>query len=188
MNPRFRRQYITILLLCVITYQSTGYVIMYALWMMDAKQAMRRTLMQQIPGAQLSQFVFVDGMVVQGDSRVPIRINDDEFECNGEMYDIVRSATHGDSTVVMALADTRESTVRRSLSESINRRAEDDPAAARTHQVYMDLKNIRYILHVQHEQECGSVAVQFPPYTELGPLSPLRSIELPPPEPSDLHS
>ena len=147
-------------LLAIIFFQTTGYLIVYKLWEIDVRNNVKHRVIEGIPDDELS--VIKIPLMSQDPRNDNFEIEEnDEFRFNDEMYDIVRTEIHNDTAWYYAFCDREETKMLASLSSSIAKHIEDDPATNRQSTQFFDFSQILYVLSNSTEQCAANKNIEY---------------------------
>ncbi|MCK9270201.1 MAG: hypothetical protein WC271_00425 [Bacteroidales bacterium] len=117
-----------ILLVMLILSQGAGMFFLLKLQQSAARMNMKERLKKGVDDSELTHFVFHRNM-----PKTVSWVHEREFVYGGEMYDVVRQVSKGDSVFIACVHDHRETKLVKQLLKIVNPKKSDPVAAANNH-------------------------------------------------------
>lgn len=175
------RSLASISLLCFLLLQSAGSLVVFKLQQFHIRQEIKQQIKVGVSQDQLA-LIKIPKVLEEQTNATFQRLDEREIRYQGEMYDIVRSEEHGDTTWYYCIADVKETQLFANLDEIIERDINHNPKREEESRELQRLINTLFLVDnrqtswTQPEAECESAPYQF----QLNIWNPIPSP--PPPE------
>ncbi|MDZ7289339.1 MAG: hypothetical protein ONB44_07820 [candidate division KSB1 bacterium] len=111
------RSIVATVLLLFMLLQAAGYLFVFEIQKYEIRREIKQHIKAGVPEAELVLFKICEGKPHPAFQRV----EEHEFRYDGQMYDVVRQESHGDTTWYYCLADEKETQLFANLEELVKR-------------------------------------------------------------------
>jgi hypothetical protein len=112
------RSVISILLLFLMLLQAAGHLVFFKIQQYEIRCEIKQRIKLGAPDHELV-LIKIPKTLEEKPRNIFQRIAEGEFRCGGNMYDIIRRETHGDTTWYYCLADEKEAQLFANMDELI---------------------------------------------------------------------
>ncbi len=134
---------LAILLLFLMLFQTAGHLFVFKIQQHQIRREMKQRIKAGVPEAELVLFKFLAGnpdLAVQ-------RVEEHEFRYQGKMYDLVREASHGDTTWYHCISDAKETQLFANLEDLVKKELAGNPQHRKQIDELLRLSGALYCCH-----------------------------------------
>lgn len=134
-----------ILIVSLLLFQSAGMGLIYSLQLGAARHEVKQRLKHGVPEED-RVLLKIPLSLEQTENDVFHRVHAGEFRYKGEMYDILKSESHGDTTWYVCIHDVKESGIFKQLDEQVKLFVSTNPGQQHQRALAFSFFHLQYII------------------------------------------
>lgn len=137
------RSAISILLLLLMLFQTAGHLFIFKIQQYEIRREIKQRLKAGVPETELVLLKILKTLEKKSNPAFQ-RIHEREFRYDGNMYDIIRQETHGDTTWYYCLSDEKETQLFANLDELVKQDMAGNPQHRRQADELLRILSVLY--------------------------------------------